>query len=477
MSRLEELQKWLSEADYKTVDAENQINPGERHHKGSDEYREIQKQEHVTSSGKEAWLDAPEGDAPSTSFGLKKPGLVPYTSLVRSPGKTPYYATRWRKVEPKGGREEINIVPVEAFQGDLKQVYSAWKGFVRQKDESESQDLLLPLLGLQDFIEEGRTGILAYLGNRIIGLASIDVDDMGEARLSVLSAAPKEIEEGSEDYVEDALREGLETFAGEKEYNLITSSDANVGQEVLKKAFRTVRIAKAEFSNAEKIANAAKAAARGLVPKSGDKMNPDYWITPKQFIEENGQEAFDAMQSKGGKQTKETQEERARGSYEKTKAKGYISPEEAVERGAKPGFTLGGFRIPDSAVGAVEIDPDPNALKQGRYQNEKGKWVGMYTKAHFEQQDLIKYGRGRDFATDMPTLMDFINQEQRNGSTEAEVLKLMAMTSLRIGNAEDTNPEERLYGATTLLGKHVKLEGSKVELHFVGKDWIESFLS
>jgi len=463
--RLQELIKYLSESDYQPIGADNIINPQEE----KPDLIEVQKQvrtsaEHVTSSGAEDWLNAPDKESRAADFGMKKPGLVPYTSLVRPTGKTPYFATRWRKVDPNAAEKEVNIIPVENFQGDIKQIYDAWKQYVGQQEEADSQDLMLPLLGLQDFIEEGRKGVLAQIGNRVIGLASIEVDEMGEARVSILSAAPKEIEEGEEAYVEDALREGLETYVDEHEWNLITSTDANVEQESLKKAYRSIRISKAKFTDAEKASKAAAAKAKGWFPKTGDWMNPGNWITSKEeAIKEHG--ADHPMFREGEDipvQQRGTQEERRRG---QKYPEGAMKAEDAWGEGkAREGYSMGGMKIPKGSTDVI-LNPDPNAKQQAWYRNTKGIPLILRTTKHFKEADTIKYGRGNEFAADEDVILNKVREEVANGREEAQVLLMMALTSMRPGNTRG----KMVYGATTILGENIRINGDKVDLQFTGK--------
>ena len=120
-THLQKLVKYLSESDYQPVKGYNIINPPTHcTHETADcdcqeientadctcqtdecDCQEIEKQvgEHVTSSGAADWKTPDQGHG--SKFGLDKPGLTPYTSLVRRVGKVPYFATRWRKTEIK----------------------------------------------------------------------------------------------------------------------------------------------------------------------------------------------------------------------------------------------------------------------------------------------------------------------------------------------------------------------------------------
>lgn len=57
-------------------------------------------------------------------------------------------------------------------------------------------------------------------------------------------------------------------------------------------------------------------------------------------------------------------------------------------------------------------------------------------------------------------------------STEAQVLYLITQTGFRIGGEGDGKADHKAYGASNLLGKHVKVDGDKVTFDFIGKEGV-----
>ena len=540
-THLQKLVKYLSESDYQPVKGYNIINPPTHcTHETDDcdcqeienttdctcqtdecDCQEIEKQvgEHVTSSGAADWKTPDQGHG--SKFGLDKPGLTPYTSLVRRVGKVPYFATRWRKTEVKGVAAEVKILPVETFAGDLSQIYDSWKLYVDEREETK--DLLLPLLCLQEFIEEGRKGILAQIGNRIIGLVSIMVDELGEARVSILTASPKEIEDGKEEYVEDALREGLDTYTSEREWNLLTSDEGDNGdvvkQQLLKKTYRkeNYSIAKADFESpakaklrAHKEKRAAEEKELGHVPKTGDWLAPgrNGWINPEVMAElqgwdmesEEGQaemaklQAYGTPEGKGGAQTSHDPKDRRRGSGEGIKAKRGSAIKKYDEKNLReldvkedgtPDID-DTFKLADGSLASqrlagwtdVVVNDDPNAAHQAFGFNPQGvRRTLPHTKEQQENSDL-KYHAGDVFSENIPAMMELIEAGVETGDQNAQALFFIAITGMRLGNAKEatgtkvTNPStkeeeiHRTYGASTILAKHIAIGGpNKDEIH------------
>ena len=522
-THLQKLVKYLSEGDYQPVKGYNIINPPTHcTHEITDcdcpckhetdecicqaaicDCQDIEKQkgEHVTSSGAKDWMTPDEGHA--GKFGMKKPGLQPYTSLVRRVGKVPYFATRWRKTEVKGLPAEVKIIPVDNYTGDLEQVYDSWELYVKEKDgQEDTKDLLLPLLGLQEFIEEDRKGILAQLGNRIIGLVSIMVDELGEARISILTASPREIEDGKEEYVEDALREGLETYASSREWNLLHSHKEDMEnlarQSSLKKAYRLMKdmpyvpSVEAQESiaadKADRANKAAEARKKKWVPKSGDWEYPDSWIKSedtwmKTWAKENNvdlsteegkekaQTALEAHKNKGGKRKAGTREGRRRNPYSMNKypEENRIKVEWSEDITTADGQPASGW-LRDAEPGSITKNTDPNAEHQFWYRNKKGDQRIVWRQGFQQDNADYKWHRGREFAEHVPAIMDKLREGIAAGYPKSEIPFMMAITSMRLGGKE---PGQRAgtptRGVSTLLGENIRLDGDKIEIRVVTK--------
>jgi len=55
---------------------------------------------------------------------------------------------------------------------------------------------------------------------------------------------------------------------------------------------------------------------------------------------------------------------------------------------------------------------------------------------------------------------------------ESQVLYLITQTAFRIGDRPDSKTEHTAYGATSLLGKHVKVDGDTTTFDFIGKEGV-----
>lgn len=62
--------------------------------------------------------------------------------------------------------------------------------------------------------------------------------------------------------------------------------------------------------------------------------------------------------------------------------------------------------------------------------------------------------------------------QAKEGNVEAQVLYLITQTAFRIGGEGDGKAKEKAYGASTLLGKHVSVNGDTVTFDFIGKEGV-----
>jgi DNA topoisomerase-1 len=75
----------------------------------------------------------------------------------------------------------------------------------------------------------------------------------------------------------------------------------------------------------------------------------------------------------------------------------------------------------------------------------------------------------RDVVPQMPRIRQQLQQQAMAGNEEAKVLHLITMTGFRIGGKGDGKSKHAAFGASTLLGDHVKVEGDTVHFDFPGK--------
>jgi len=73
----------------------------------------------------------------------------------------------------------------------------------------------------------------------------------------------------------------------------------------------------------------------------------------------------------------------------------------------------------------------------------------------------------------MPKITDELRKSANSGNQEAEVLYLITQTGFRIGGIGDGKAKEQAFGATTLTGDHVRVDGSKVMFNFPGKHGVQ----
>jgi DNA topoisomerase-1 len=72
----------------------------------------------------------------------------------------------------------------------------------------------------------------------------------------------------------------------------------------------------------------------------------------------------------------------------------------------------------------------------------------------------------------MDSMRKRLRKDAMAGNEEAKVLYLIAMTGFRIGGKGDGKAETEAFGASTLRGEHVKIEGDTVTFDFPGKKGI-----
>ncbi len=134
---------------------------------------------------------------------------------------------------------------------------------------------------------------------------------------------------------------------------------------------------------------------------------------------------------------------------------------------------LADLTVPPAWTG-VQISDDPDAKLQVVGKDDKDRPQYLYSEAHHEQAASDKFARVKQMLKALPGLKSRIDAALKS-SNEADreaagVLKLIAITGIRIGSKSDTGADEQAYGASTLQARHVTLgPGGKVHLKFVGK--------
>ncbi len=112
------------------------------------------------------------------------------------------------------------------------------------------------------------------------------------------------------------------------------------------------------------------------------------------------------------------------------------------------------------------------------YQDIKGRKIHRYSQKEILENVLEKYKRNQLFVKNYKKIIDKIKSDINVKTKEGQaalILYIIYKTGLRIGSETDTKADQKAYGVSTLLNKHVKfLSGNKVKLEFVGKKGVDN---
>jgi DNA topoisomerase-1 len=169
----------------------------------------------------------------------------------------------------------------------------------------------------------------------------------------------------------------------------------------------------------------------------------------------------------------------------------YVSSDEPglTRRRSGKGFTYrdpGGVKLTDKAVLArvralaippawtsVWICPSADGHIQAVGYDEKGRKQYRYHAKFREVRDGVKFEHMMAFADALPALRRQVAAHMSRPGLGREkvlatVVHLLETTMIRVGNAAYAK-ENKSYGLTTLLDRHVKIEGAALRFHFKGK--------
>ena len=144
-------------------------------------------------------------------------------------------------------------------------------------------------------------------------------------------------------------------------------------------------------------------------------------------------------------------------------------------------LTASGEPLP-AHVAALKIPPawtdvtysdDPKAALQAVGRDAKGRRQSVYLESFEANNAAAKFSRIVSLDKKIVSITSK-NEKFRSSSDEkkaasADCTKLIISTGIRPGSDADTGAEKKAYGATTLVGKHVVVDGDSVSLKFVGK--------
>ncbi len=168
-----------------------------------------------------------------------------------------------------------------------------------------------------------------------------------------------------------------------------------------------------------------------------------------------------------------------------------------TRRRAGKGFSYrgaGGERVTDkgtlSRIRSLAIPPawkrvwicsDPNGHIQAWGYDEKGRKQYRYHPKFREVREGLKYEHMMAFADALPALRQRVREDMSapgmgRKKVLATVVHLLETTMIRVGNGSYAK-ENKSYGLTTLLNRHVQIQGSELKFHFKGKSGKEWRLS
>ena len=159
--------------------------------------------------------------------------------------------------------------------------------------------------------------------------------------------------------------------------------------------------------------------------------------------------------------------------------------------GSASGGATAGFRDPSSAEDKqrlkdlkippawknVRLNPNPNGALQAVGTDVKGRTQYRYSAEHSAEAAAEKFARLQEFNEALPSLREKISEDLSSDDPDtreaASVLYMIDKTGFRIGSDSDTGADKKAFGASTMLAKHVKVNGDKTTFKFTGKKGVQ----
>lgn len=135
--------------------------------------------------------------------------------------------------------------------------------------------------------------------------------------------------------------------------------------------------------------------------------------------------------------------------------------------------SLGVNKLPAAHIAEVHASPhlhdDAKAHKGAllKWKDDKGKTQSAYSEQHDIAQAKKKWARVEANRPKVEAAITDLKAKAKDSPAHAAAL-LMEQTALRPGSEKSVKGEGH-YGATTLEGRHLKFEGGKAHVEFVGK--------
>ncbi|MGI8914419.1 MAG: DNA topoisomerase IB [Chloroflexota bacterium] len=158
--------------------------------------------------------------------------------------------------------------------------------------------------------------------------------------------------------------------------------------------------------------------------------------------------------------------ERVRGEFR------YVGPEGRVIDDPKDLARIKTLAIPPAWT-SVWICPTPRGHIQATARDARGRKQYRYHPRWREVRDETKFERMLTFGQALPAIRVRVEEDVRlpgipKEKVLATVVRLLEITRIRVGNAEYARRNHH-FGLTTMQQKHISVDGTKLQFHFVGK--------
>src|SRR5437660_4787052 len=152
-----------------------------------------------------------------------------------------------------------------------------------------------------------------------------------------------------------------------------------------------------------------------------------------------------------------------------------LAPDGTRIRDAGEGSRIRALVIPPAWTD-VWICPDPRGHIQVTARDARGRKQYRYHPWYRDARDKTKFRRRLEFSEILPDVRERVERDLRAHDLSrrqilATVVRLLDKTLIRVGNDEYAR-ENRSFGLTTLRGRHVQIEGSKLYFSFRGKSGV-----
>lgn len=127
-----------------------------------------------------------------------------------------------------------------------------------------------------------------------------------------------------------------------------------------------------------------------------------------------------------------------------------------------------GIAIPPAWTEVTYYGADKDIRAEGR--DDKGRKQRAENPAYRQRISDENNARiSKELRPRMEQLREQLRQDAEGGNEEAKVLYLITQSGFRIGGAGDGKAKTKAFGASTLQGEHVQVDGDTVTFDFPGK--------